>query len=233
MQPLQRNTSWTAHLREARLSGSTPGLHRTPSAPAEVQDEYDPELPDLDPEEYDPEEPALALSGVHKEEYDPEEPALERVSSLGDEEYDPAKPATVSSARRPVLHCWSRREHLVHRAVLCCCRLHRKNTTQSQTWTQRFWDHPSTATINLLQLIQSVARRLVRDLCRHEVLRNPMGKQRSPTGSTSVVEDARLSATASMWHRNNLLHVTRGIARCSTPPVLSMASTEATVAPVS
>jgi hypothetical protein len=96
-QPVPRSTSWTAHLREARLSGSTPGLHRTPSAPAEVQDEYDPELPDLGPEEYDPEEPALTLAGAHNEEYDPEEPALQRLSSSGgDGEYDPAKPSTVS-----------------------------------------------------------------------------------------------------------------------------------------
>lgn len=94
---MQPAPSWTAHLREARLSGSTPGLHRTPSAPAEVQDEYDPELPDLGPEEYDPEEPALALAGAHNEEYDPEEPALERMGSSGggDEEYDPTKPPTV------------------------------------------------------------------------------------------------------------------------------------------
>lgn len=101
-EPPPRSTSWTAHLREARLSGSTPGLHRTPSAPAEVQDEYDPELPDLGPEEYDPEEPALALSGAHNEEYDPEEPALQRLgSSGGDGEYDPAKPATVSPPSLP------------------------------------------------------------------------------------------------------------------------------------
>ena len=53
MEPLPPATSWTNHLREARLSGSTPGLHRTPSAPAAVveADEYDPEAPDLEPEE--------------------------------------------------------------------------------------------------------------------------------------------------------------------------------------
>jgi hypothetical protein len=101
MEPLPRSTSWTAHLREARLSGSTPGLHRTPSAPVEVQDEYDPEAPDLGPEEYDPEAPALALAAAHTEEYDPEEPALKRVSSVGhgDEEYDPAKPISVRGLR--------------------------------------------------------------------------------------------------------------------------------------
>ena len=63
----------------------------------QVQDEYDPELPDVGPEEYDPEEPALALAGARNEEYDPEAPALDRTgSSQGEEEYDPAKPATVS-----------------------------------------------------------------------------------------------------------------------------------------
>jgi hypothetical protein len=105
MEPLPRSTSWTAHLREARLSGSTPGLHRTPSAPVEVQDEYDPEAPDLGPEEYDPEAPALALAAAHTEEYDPEEPALKRVSSVGhgDEEYDPAKPISVRGLRARAL----------------------------------------------------------------------------------------------------------------------------------
>ena len=94
-----RETSWTNHLREARLSGSTPGLHRTPSAPAAVVEtgEYDPEAPDLEPEEYDPEVPQLDRVGSSHEEYDPADPGLQQTFSgrRASEEYDPEKPVAV------------------------------------------------------------------------------------------------------------------------------------------